>query len=137
MFVQSAILSDVPNHHRRRVVQSSRHEYGGAGDAGNPTRLDRSHELLDRNEPFAKRPRHRQGAAVPYEHDPVHDGRQQEGNISPSDNLSKLATKRPKSTQMKAPAAPPANGRLQPQTSRMAMNRSAEVISMVADTAMP
>jgi hypothetical protein len=37
----------------------------------------------------------------------------------------------------KASATAPAAGRLQLQISRMAMNRSAEVISMVSETAMP
>jgi hypothetical protein len=37
----------------------------------------------------------------------------------------------------KAPATAPAAARLQPQISRIAMNRSAEVISIVAETAIP
>ena len=38
---------------------------------------------------------------------------------------------------MNTAATVPAAARLQPQISRMAMNRSAAVISMVSDTAMP
>jgi hypothetical protein len=51
--------------------------------------------------------------------------------------MKQFATKNAASTSMKTPAIAPAATRLHPQISRMAMNRSAEVINIVAETAMP
>jgi len=48
-----------------------------------------------------------------------------------------LAAKKPPSTMMNSAATAPAPARLQPQISRMAMNSSTLVISMVSDTATP
>ena len=67
--------------------------------------LDGGHELVDRNKPFAECLRDRERAAMPDEHDPVYAGEEsRRGTYPPSNTLSKFATKKAKSTQMKAPA---------------------------------
>jgi len=75
---------------------------------------------------------------VPNHHDEIEATREQERHISALGDLGEVGReKKAASTIRKAPASAPAAGRLQRQISRMAMNSSTEVISMVAETAIP
>ena len=74
---------------------------------------------------------------MPDEHDPVYACGEQEGNISALQHLIEVCNKEGRIHADEGAGDRGGQGRLQPHTSRIAMNRSVEVMSMVADTAMP
>src|SRR5262249_16149815 len=136
--MESTIMFHVPNHYRWRACLRSRQEHSSAGYARDPILLDSFHEFLNRHDSPMQTLVHGRTPTLPSNHYEIDARREQQWHIPTLCDLREISAMRnEESTIMNAPASAADASRLQRQISRIARNKSADVISMVAETAIP
>ena len=130
--MERAIVLDVPDKDRRGVTGGARKKHSRARNTCDPFYLDE--KLFDGNQVFKQSRRDRHRSAMPDVHHPIDSNRQDQWYVA---TVKEFAAKNATSTTIKAPATPMLVGMLHPQISRRAMSNKTDVISIVAETAMP
>ena len=137
VLVQRAIVLEVPDQYRRGVAWRLRQEYGRAGHARDVFLFYRRQHLADRLHRLKLAFGDRLGAQVPDHHNAVNKSREQQRYVSPFGDFREIGAEESGIDDEKNTGQRARFGKLQRNTSRMAMNNSTVVISMVADTAIP
>jgi hypothetical protein len=94
MIVQSPVVLEVPDHHRRRAAQGPREKNRGAGNPRNllgfELGFDRVHELADWNEPLGETLCDHRRPAMPNQHDAIDNAGQKQRDISAVRDLHEI-----------------------------------------------
>ena len=90
IFLQGPIVFYMPEHDGWGIARGPGEEDSDAGNTRNILRFDRTHELVNRDDPLATTLPNLNGSAVPNQHDPIDQCGQKQRNVTALSHLDEI-----------------------------------------------